>query len=231
MILYTIPLKQIFPGKELRGYPNSHIHVSVSDLFLWPVCLFCCRKIGGPKVGIYRSLTDTWMWKLQRWASTLASRSNARHRSKTELRSKGVKDRTFLTNRKQRPCPLPRSLSIRMSRDRLLHFQCKKTSCLLPLPSQRSKVVSINLMMLPFFKFKIWNFFFASFDAHLCFWLFASGNMGHGWDLCLSEREKQPRDGGRKILLSIVIVVDQMSRDRLIVQKHRAFYPLSKGLG
>ncbi len=30
---------------------------------LW-VCLFCSRKIGGPKVGIYRSLTDTWTWKL-----------------------------------------------------------------------------------------------------------------------------------------------------------------------
>jgi len=33
--------------------------------FLWSVCLFCCRKIGGPNVGIYRiSLTDTWMWNL-----------------------------------------------------------------------------------------------------------------------------------------------------------------------
>ncbi len=28
------------------------------------VCLFCCSKIGGPIVGIYKSLTDTWMWKL-----------------------------------------------------------------------------------------------------------------------------------------------------------------------
>jgi hypothetical protein len=27
--------KQIFPGKELRGYsPNSYIHVSVSDLYI-----------------------------------------------------------------------------------------------------------------------------------------------------------------------------------------------------
>ncbi len=30
-------------------------------VFLWPVCLFCCWKIGGPRVGIYRSLTDTWI--------------------------------------------------------------------------------------------------------------------------------------------------------------------------
>ncbi len=32
--------------------------------FPWSVCLLCCRKIGGLNVGIYRSLTDTWMWKL-----------------------------------------------------------------------------------------------------------------------------------------------------------------------
>jgi hypothetical protein len=31
----TENLKQIFPGKELRGYsPNSYIHVSVSDLYI-----------------------------------------------------------------------------------------------------------------------------------------------------------------------------------------------------
>ncbi len=28
-------------------------------IFLWSACLFCCRKIGGPNVGIDRSLTDT----------------------------------------------------------------------------------------------------------------------------------------------------------------------------
>ncbi len=34
--------------------------------FMFPgsVCLFCCRKICGPILGIYKSLTDTWMWKL-----------------------------------------------------------------------------------------------------------------------------------------------------------------------
>ncbi len=36
-------------------------------IFPWSVCLFCCRKIGGPNVGLYRSLTDTnecgnWDW-------------------------------------------------------------------------------------------------------------------------------------------------------------------------
>ncbi len=39
-------------------------------MFLWAiyifpcsVCLFFCRKLGGPNVGIYRSLTDISMWK------------------------------------------------------------------------------------------------------------------------------------------------------------------------
>ncbi len=31
-------------------------------IFLWSVCLFCCRQVGGPNVGIYRSLTNKWMW-------------------------------------------------------------------------------------------------------------------------------------------------------------------------
>ncbi len=42
-----------------------------SLIYLWEiytfsrlVCLFCCRKICGPILGIYKSLTDTWMWKL-----------------------------------------------------------------------------------------------------------------------------------------------------------------------
>jgi hypothetical protein len=39
-----------------------------------------------------------------------------------------------------------------MSKEGLLHFQCEETSCLLPWPFQRSKVVSINLLTLPFFK-------------------------------------------------------------------------------
>jgi hypothetical protein len=38
---------------------NSYIHISVSDLYISKVgLLVCCRKIGGPIVGIYKSLTD-----------------------------------------------------------------------------------------------------------------------------------------------------------------------------
>ncbi len=37
-------------------------------IYIFPrsVCLFCCRKISGQIVRIYKSLTDTWMWKLER---------------------------------------------------------------------------------------------------------------------------------------------------------------------
>ncbi len=52
---------------ELRGLsPNFHIHVSVSDLYIpriGPHTIFP-RRIGRPMVGKYKSLTDTWMWKL-----------------------------------------------------------------------------------------------------------------------------------------------------------------------
>ena len=36
------------------------------EIYMFPgsVCLFCCRKICGPMLGIHNSLTDTWMWKL-----------------------------------------------------------------------------------------------------------------------------------------------------------------------
>jgi hypothetical protein len=48
----------------------------------------------------------------------------------------------------QRPGVPNRSLSISMSKGGILHFQCKETSCLLPRPLQRSKVVIIDLLTL-----------------------------------------------------------------------------------
>ncbi len=40
-------------------------------IYLWEICIFpgsvclsCCREICGSFLGIYKSLTDTWMWKL-----------------------------------------------------------------------------------------------------------------------------------------------------------------------
>jgi hypothetical protein len=54
--------KQIFPENKLRGLvPNFYIHVYVCEHLyiptIGPQTLYC--KIGGPIVGIYKSLTDT----------------------------------------------------------------------------------------------------------------------------------------------------------------------------
>jgi len=59
-------LKQIFPEKEYRGFsPNFHIHASVSELYIPTMGLpFLLEEVCGPMLGIYKSLTDTWMWKL-----------------------------------------------------------------------------------------------------------------------------------------------------------------------
>ncbi len=57
----------VFLFWELRGLsPNFQINVSVSDLYKFPgsVYIFSCSRIGRPIMGIYKSLTDTWMWKL-----------------------------------------------------------------------------------------------------------------------------------------------------------------------
>ncbi len=59
--------KQIFPEKEYRGLsPNFHIHVSVIDLYIPTIGLpILLEEICRPLLGPYKSLTDTWMWKLR----------------------------------------------------------------------------------------------------------------------------------------------------------------------
>ncbi len=92
---------------------------------------------------------------------SLTSWSNARNWSNTQPSSKGVKDCTFLKNRRQRSWvyrDLCRSLTITISRDRLLHFLWEKTSLPIFQLFQRSKVVSVNLPILPFLKLKILKF-------------------------------------------------------------------------
>jgi hypothetical protein len=52
------------PRNELRGLiPNSYIHISVSDLCIPRTAVFLsgCSKIGGPILGIYKSLTNVCM--------------------------------------------------------------------------------------------------------------------------------------------------------------------------
>ncbi len=57
------------PKMKLHGFiPNSYIHVSFSNIYIpFPgsVCLLGCSKIGNPILGIYKSLTYTWMCKLK----------------------------------------------------------------------------------------------------------------------------------------------------------------------
>ncbi len=58
---------QNIPRKKLLGHStNSYIRLFTWENYIFPrsVFHFCCRKIGGPTMGIHRSLTDTWMWKL-----------------------------------------------------------------------------------------------------------------------------------------------------------------------
>ncbi len=55
----------VFPEKKLCGLsPTVHIHVSVSDLYIPRIGPHnSYSRIGRPFVGIYKSLTDTWMNK------------------------------------------------------------------------------------------------------------------------------------------------------------------------
>ncbi len=58
--------KQIFPEKEYWGLsPNFHIHASVSDLYIPTIGLpILLEEICRPILGLYKSLSDTWMLKL-----------------------------------------------------------------------------------------------------------------------------------------------------------------------
>jgi hypothetical protein len=47
---------------------NFHIHVYASNLYIpWISPHISCSRIGRSIVGIFKSLTDTWMWKLGLW--------------------------------------------------------------------------------------------------------------------------------------------------------------------
>ncbi len=56
-----------FRNKEYRGLsPNFHIHVSVRDLYIATIGVpILLEEICRPILGLYKSLTDTWMLKLR----------------------------------------------------------------------------------------------------------------------------------------------------------------------
>ncbi len=59
----NIPRKRISRPQWLS--PNFHIHVSVNELYISTMGLyFVLEEICGLILGIYKSLTDTWKWKL-----------------------------------------------------------------------------------------------------------------------------------------------------------------------
>ncbi len=51
ILMFCLPFPSLVYLWEIHIYPGS-------------VCLFCCREICGPILGIFKSLTDTRMWKL-----------------------------------------------------------------------------------------------------------------------------------------------------------------------
>ncbi len=56
----------VFPEKELRGLnPNFHMCLWAMYIFQGSAHIFSCNRIGRPIVGMYKSLTDTWMRKLR----------------------------------------------------------------------------------------------------------------------------------------------------------------------
>jgi hypothetical protein len=133
---------------------------------------------------------------MQRWALTLTSRMNAWDWSNTRPSIKRRERSYFLKTQRQRSCPLPPLLSITMSRDRLLHFQCKKTTCPIPWLFQRSKVVRIN---------PSWSYLFLNlkFENFFKCWrpplLLAVGEWRHGsgvWPVSIWAWETAQRWGG-----------------------------------
>ncbi len=82
---YTIPRSR----KKYYQKRNGAASVPISTfmclwtiyIFPWSVCLFFCRKMCGPILGIYKSLPDTWMRKLGLHKWDLRCSAHARDRA------------------------------------------------------------------------------------------------------------------------------------------------------
>ncbi len=63
----TVPKIWFMYSQKLTVRPCSQfLHSCICDRYIFPgsVCLFSCSKIDRMILGIYKSFTDTWMWKL-----------------------------------------------------------------------------------------------------------------------------------------------------------------------
>ncbi len=65
VLIYVFPeMKLLFPKQNYNVLsPRSYIHIC-ERFICFQDRLFCCLEIYGPILGICKSLTDTWMWKL-----------------------------------------------------------------------------------------------------------------------------------------------------------------------
>jgi len=55
----------VFPEKELRGLSQISTFMCVSDQYIPRLAhIFSCSRLGRPIRGIYKSLTETWMYGL-----------------------------------------------------------------------------------------------------------------------------------------------------------------------
>ncbi len=94
--------------------------------------------------------------RIQGWASTLASRSNARHRSKTRPSNRKEWKIVLFWKIEGKHCALCRDRC--RSRCLGIDFYTFNVKNIVPSTPTFPKVVSITLPIKPFFKFKIWNF-------------------------------------------------------------------------
>ncbi len=66
-----LPMRMCPAKKQYRKFETNFPRKGISTfmclwaIYIFPrlICLFCCRKIGVQNLEIYKSRTDTWMWK------------------------------------------------------------------------------------------------------------------------------------------------------------------------
>jgi hypothetical protein len=83
--IYVFPeMKLLFPKQNYNVLsPRSYSTlIYLWEIYIFPrsVCLFCCREICRPILGIYKWRTDTWLWKFR-----LRPRNSQKRNTKVEF--------------------------------------------------------------------------------------------------------------------------------------------------